>query len=126
MCHYQSFVDEILQCILLVIYIFLEQYQNFGFKKRRLTEQRLRLYRWRPTTVNEEQNVVQNVHHNNVYISLFLGSSKEYAYSLSNRNFNSRFAQMLLENGHPMGAMEDIMQILHLTDMGPHTKTNKL
>ena len=76
-------------------------------------------------TVHEQHNEVQDIRHNYVHISLFLGSSKQRAYSLANSNFDSRLAQTLLEDGHQMGTMEDIMQMLHLTDMEPHNKNQQ-
>jgi hypothetical protein len=44
---------------------------------------------------------------------------KQNAYSFQNNNFNSKFAQQPLENGHPMGTAEEVMQILHMTDREP-------
>jgi hypothetical protein len=48
---------------------------------------------------------------------------KEPLLSFRQNNYQSKFAQHILENKHSFGPIEDIMDILYITNKGTHMNT---
>ena len=50
---------------------------------------------------------------------------QEYLRDFKYRNNKSKFAQHLMENGHAVGPMEDIMDVVHVTNKGKMVDTER-
>jgi hypothetical protein len=55
----------------------------------------------------------------------FLTRYKEHLLSFRHNNYESKFAQHIHENKHSFGPIEDIMDILYITNKGTHMNTRE-